>query len=196
MVDRYLSVMRGWWLAWSSSTPRRSGAFVVEVLERASRMNLMHMPRGKRLVAWPSISLGTANAVGAGMDTLTGIGAINTDPYSSKDGVGERRASAVGGDLHSSTGTSEGRSGNKDHSVLHLGDVFRLRSVKFPGYELGITSERLRGDFCYLGLRKVDDKENDTWCVPLRFSLKAPASEIFASRGGSKVQPVQPVGQQ
>lgn len=186
---KYLSVTRGWWLAWNSPTPRRSGAFVVEVLERVPRMqNLMSMHVTKRLVSWPSISLGTAGAVG--MDTLHGMGAINTDPYSPRDGAVERRNSQLGGDLHSSSGVVDSR-GSKDHSVLHLGDVFRLRSVKFPDYELGITSEHVRGDFCYLGLRKVSDKEKDTWCVPLRFSLKAP--DLFTSRDRSKVQPVQPV---
>lgn len=178
-------------MAWNSSTPRRSGAFVVEVLERAPRMNLM---TSKRLVSWPSISLGTAGAVGAGnMDTLTGIGAINTDSFVSRERGLERRNSKVGNELHSSSGTADGRNACKDHSVLHLGDTFRLRSVKFPDYELGITSERVRGDFCYLGLRKVNDLEKDTWCVPLRFNLKAPASEIFTSRDRSKTQSVQPV---
>jgi len=188
-------VTRGWWLAWNSSIPRRSGAFVVEILERAPRINLMG---NKRLVSWPSISLGTAGAVGAGnLDTLTGIGAINTDASRDRGGL-ERRTSNSFMGMESHTTTSganlDGRAvGSKDLSVLHLGDIFRLRSVKFPDYELGITSEHVRGDFCYLGLRKVNDKEKDTWCVPLRFSLKAPASEIFASRDRSKTQAVQPV---
>ena len=35
------------------------------------------------------------------------------------------------------------------------GDYFRLKSVKFPGYELGITSVKLKDEYYYLGLRKV-----------------------------------------
>ncbi len=38
---------------------------------------------------------------------------------------------------------------------LRPGDMFRLKSVKFPGYELGITSVKLKDDYYYLGLRKV-----------------------------------------
>lgn len=36
-----------------------------------------------------------------------------------------------------------------------VGDTFRLRSVKFPDYELGITNTRINNEYCYLGLRKV-----------------------------------------
>ena len=35
------------------------------------------------------------------------------------------------------------------------GDYFRLKSVKFPGYELGITSVKLKDEYYSLGLRKV-----------------------------------------
>lgn len=46
----------------------------------------------------------------------------------------------------------------KDSHLLRAGDVFRLRSVKFPDYELGITGKTLK-DNCYnLGLRKVSTK--------------------------------------
>lgn len=38
---------------------------------------------------------------------------------------------------------------------LRTGDSFRLRSVKFPDYEMGVTSVKLRDEFCYVGLRKV-----------------------------------------
>ena len=34
---KYLSVAKGWWLAWSSDVPRRSGAFVIEITERARK---------------------------------------------------------------------------------------------------------------------------------------------------------------
>jgi hypothetical protein len=38
---------------------------------------------------------------------------------------------------------------------LRTGDSFRLRSVKFPEYEMGVTSVKLKDEFCYVGLRKV-----------------------------------------
>jgi hypothetical protein len=38
---------------------------------------------------------------------------------------------------------------------LRAGDSFRLRSVKFPDYEMGVTSVKLKDEFCYVGLRKV-----------------------------------------
>jgi hypothetical protein len=40
LMVRYMSVTKGWWLAWSSSTPRRSGAFIVEILEKAPQQSL------------------------------------------------------------------------------------------------------------------------------------------------------------
>ncbi len=39
--------------------------------------------------------------------------------------------------------------------ILRSGDAFRLRSLKFPEYELGITNVKIRDNFSYLGLRKV-----------------------------------------
>ena len=38
---------------------------------------------------------------------------------------------------------------------LRTGDSFRLRSVKFPDYEMGVTSVKLKDEFCYVGLMKV-----------------------------------------
>ena len=43
----------------------------------------------------------------------------------------------------------------KEKESLRHGDIFRLRSAKFPEFELGITSVKVADDFCYLGLRKV-----------------------------------------
>lgn len=40
---------------------------------------------------------------------------------------------------------------------LRTGDSFRLRSVKFPEYEMGVTSVKLKDEFCYVGLRKVSE---------------------------------------
>lgn len=38
--------------------------------------------------------------------------------------------------------------------VLKSGDSFRLRSLKFPDYEMGVTSVKLKDQFCKLGLRE------------------------------------------
>lgn len=69
--------------------------------------------------------------------------------------------------------------------ILRTGDLFRLRSVKFPEYELGITSHKLVTnadagkavtdaskvkDYCYLGLRKIGLLNN--WCTEVRFCVK------------------------
>lgn len=35
---RYMSVTKGWWLRWNSPIARRSGAFVIEVVERAPQV--------------------------------------------------------------------------------------------------------------------------------------------------------------
>lgn len=60
---------------------------------------------------------------------------------------------------------------------LRTGDSFRLRSVKFPEFEMGVTSVKLKDEFCYVGLRKIDGPSNhnevsEEWCVPMRFSVK------------------------
>jgi hypothetical protein len=61
--------------------------------------------------------------------------------------------------------------------VLRAGDQFRLRSMKFPDYELGVTSVKLKDDFCYLGLRKVESNgekvKAEEWCMPVRFSVRS-----------------------
>ena len=58
-------------------------------------------------------------------------------------------------------------------AVLRLGDTFRLRSMKFPEYELGVTSDKIKDDYCYLGLRKVaEESDGSEWCMPVRFSVK------------------------
>lgn len=53
-----------------------------------------------------------------------------------------------------STSNTIGGQGSAD-DVLYTGDTFRLRSVKFPDYEFGITNSRINDDHCYTGLRKV-----------------------------------------
>ena len=32
--DKYMSVTKGWWMGWASSVPRKSGVFVVEIIEK------------------------------------------------------------------------------------------------------------------------------------------------------------------
>lgn len=93
-------------MSWSSSEPRRSGAFTIEILEKAPQNKLKeHFDNIKEKIR-PHHNNGAAN------------------------------------------------NANADH-VLRIGDVFRLRSVKFPEFELGLTSVKLRDDYCYLGMRKV-----------------------------------------
>jgi hypothetical protein len=97
---RFMSVARGKWISWSSNVPRRSGAFMIEILEKAY--------------------LGPIEK---------GIGKILNKE---KD----------------------------EENVLRTGDLFRLRSVKFPEFELGVTGDRLTGEYFLLSLKKVRDDKN------------------------------------
>ena len=68
--------------------------------------------------------------------------------------------------------------------TVRTGDAFRLRSVKFPEYELGITNKKIRDEFCYLGLRKIGDTASagsDNWCQEVWYYIKVSsvATEIF-----------------
>eukprot|EP01042_Synura_sphagnicola_P004568 gene4568-5805_t len=137
---RYLSVSRGWWLAWSSRRPRRSGVFTVEILERAV----------------------AASTVSASMSIASNILDRNFENIREKMGV-VRQGPGPGPEKENES--------FKEGDELRHGDLFRLRNVKFPDFELGITSVRVSGDFCYLGLRKVDDA-NGAWCQPVRFATK------------------------
>lgn len=78
-------------------------------------------------------------------------------------------------------GLGTGTKGGTQDKILRTGDLFRLRSIKFPEYELGVTSHKLAtgspaGDagkgkeYSYLGLRKVGVLNN--WCTEVRFSVK------------------------
>lgn len=106
-----MSVTRGWWMAWSSNEARRSGAFIIEVLEKAPQNKLKEF-------------------------TVQIKGQIDNI----KEKIGNNAKTPVG---------------TKEDNVIRPGDMFRLRSVKFPEYELGITSVKLKDEYCYLGLRKV-----------------------------------------
>ena len=142
--SKYMSVTKGWWIAWTSSVPRRSGAFIVEIMERAPQNILKaHI---KQQMASLSSSFGNAPKV------------------------------------------------NKDQDILRTGDSIRLRSYKFPEFELGVTSEKIKDDFCYLGLRKVNGQvlggneslNSDLWCSEMRFSVKlnSLSTELFKINKG------------
>jgi len=87
--SKYLSITGGgWWVAWSSSVPRRSGVFRLEITEQAP----------------------------------------------------QNRVNSI-----------------SDH-VLRSGDMFRLRSLKFPDFHLAISSKQIKGltqPHFYLALHKI-----------------------------------------
>jgi hypothetical protein len=56
--------------------------------------------------------------------------------------------------------------------ILRSGDYFRLRSVKFPDVEIGVTNVRLEKDYFYLGFAKVTNEfieSDDSQVQPLYF---------------------------
>lgn len=126
LVFRYLSVTRGWWLAWSSLEPRFSGAFEIDIVQRA--------PQNVKLLR---------DHVG----NLRKIGQLSIHIPGTKHNSPKHAAPAA---------VDPEKVVEQDPS-LRPGDLFRLKSVKFPGYELGITSVKLKDDYYYLGLRKVGD---------------------------------------
>lgn len=126
---RFLSVTRGWWLAWSSTEPRFSGTFEIEIVERA--------PQNIKLLK-------------DHMNNLRKIGQLgNLNIHI----PGTKHASPK--HLTPAPAASEAEKVVEQDPSLRPGDMFRLKSVKFPGYELGITSVKLRDEYYYLGLRKV-----------------------------------------
>lgn len=142
-----MSLAKGWWMAWSSPSPRRSGAFVIEIVEKAPVHSLKDQIRGgldhiKETIGRgrPHVSLAMVGAVGGSLDGSLPLHL--------------RRNTAGGGAGGAGTGGGAGY-GDFGEDYLRTGDLFRLRSVKFPEYELGVTSQHVKGDFCYLGLRKV-----------------------------------------
>ena len=171
--------MRGWWLAWSSPEPRRSGAFIVEIVERASRIkNPLNIPNPRNLL--PTMSLNQIGAVGTD-GLFEKMGAINTKTPTHQSTINGGNDNRFGGQSLATTQTTTHHHDHhdKDTGLLNVGDVFRLRSIKFPDYELGLTSERLRDDFYYLGLRKTSDKDSDNWCSTLHFSLSTSSGVVF-----------------
>ena len=98
---------RGWWLAWTSTEPRFSGAFEIEIVERA--------PQNIKLLREHF----------ANLRKIGQLGNLSPPPPGSVVALSEVEKAV-----------------EQDPS-LHPGDMFRLKSVKFPGYELGITSVKL-----------------------------------------------------
>lgn len=130
MLFRFLSVTRGWWLAWSSTEPRFSGAFEIEIVERA--------PQNVRLL---KEHLHNLRKIGQ-------LGNLNLHLPGTKPHVSPKHSPVAQVEAVTEKVVEQDPS-------LRPGDMFRLKSVKFPGYELGITSVKLKDDYYYLGLRKV-----------------------------------------
>jgi hypothetical protein len=114
----FMSVSKGWYVSWASDKPRRSGAFVIEIIKKAPQSILGH---GKEII---------------------------------KEKVLQKE--------------------KEDSDVLRGGDIFRLKSVKFPLYELGVTSVRLKDDHFHVGLRKIEEESSNKsdWCLPLHLTAK------------------------
>ena len=127
---RFLSVTRGWWLAWSSTEPRFSGAFEIEIVERA--------PQNIKLLKEHMNNLRKLGQLGNLNIHIPGTKHVSPKHVVAAPAAAEAAEKVV----------------EQDPS-LRPGDMFRLKSVKFPGYELGITSVKLKDEYYYLGLRKV-----------------------------------------
>jgi hypothetical protein len=125
-----LSVTRGWWLAWTSSEPRFSGVFELEIVERA--------PQNIKLLREHMHNLRKIGQLGNLNIHIPGTKHSSPKHVIAAPAVAENVEKVV----------------EQDPS-LRPGDMFRLKSVKFPGYELGITSVKLKDEYYYLGLRKV-----------------------------------------
>ena len=126
---------RGWWLAWTSPVPRRSGAFVLEILERSTETLDKRLLKGMKTTGHL-----LASAAGMASSSTTGGGVPTQDDSASV------RSTASGN--RSPKVLQKGE-------VLRAGDFFRLRSVKYPEFEFGVTNVRLRDDYFYMGLAKV-----------------------------------------
>lgn len=132
-------------MAWNSPEPRRSGAFIVEIVERAPQ-NIFK--EGLDVIKEKIASRGGNNASNNNMHASSSTAAGNNNAGSNGHNTSTQSlASAQQLQQLSST---------VDEATLRPGDFFRLRSVKFPDFELGLTSVKLRDEYCYLGLRKVE----------------------------------------
>lgn len=171
-----MSVTRGWWMSWASSYPRRSGAFKVEIIERSQNTIMEQFEKRfdqiKGKIGRPSISLGAVGGMG-NVGALNAMGALSSRdlthsqsisaPSNSPLGnqqsvgglVGAGGAGSIGGAGGGGGGLPSAAASINEDTILRHGDFFRLRSVKFPEYELGVTIDRVKDDYCYCGLRKV-----------------------------------------
>lgn len=69
---------------------------------------------------------------------------------------------------------------DKGDNILRTGDSFVLRSLKYPDFELGLTSEQLTSSpsHCYVGLRRstiggaMATTKESKWCQEVRFRVK------------------------
>ncbi len=126
-----MSLKAGWYIQWNKAEPRKSGAFTIEVIERAPR----------NILSPQSV----------------------TDSF--REGFRSLSSYYTGETIQDITPDTA----NKE---LRAGDQFRLRSVKFPEYELGITTKHLEGEYCYLGLQKNEKSNGDDWCHTTIFTAK------------------------
>lgn len=140
---KFMSIRQGWWISWTENDPRRSGAFKIEIIERA-----------------PQIFTDLARSIGSKVPLKTRLSAAALQESESKE-------TGVGG----------------PDTELRTGDFFRLRSVKFPEYELGITSKHIEGDHCYLGLHKAQpfgvEEDENVWCHSTRFTARFRDTIVF-----------------
>jgi hypothetical protein len=187
----FMSMKRGWWLAWGSTEPRRSGAFVIEIVERAPQLHLPSLMPNIARVATGSTVLSSANlaasqAVAATPDGLAGTGAASAGVSGNEVADSPASMPQVSVPLlpaTASSGAGAAAQDSKEKDVLNTGDLFRLRSVKFPEYELGITSKKIAGDHCYLGLHKAQafgvEEDENVWCHTTRFSARYSNTIVF-----------------
>ena len=108
-------------MAWSSDTPRKSGVFIIEIIEKAKQ-----------------------NIISEQFNAITDKISKATSGVIPNMGLKEQQL--------------------VEHDAIGPGDSFRLRSMKFPDYELGLTSVKIKHEVeCfYLGLRKVIQNDAST----------------------------------
>ena len=105
-----MSVTRGWWMAWNSNEPRRSGAFRIQIVDKAHSQ-------------------------------------FKEQIKNIKDNIKEKMNHLV-----KNNSNIEDNKGDKEKEfdpILRPGDSFRLISLKFPDFELGLTSVKIRDEYCY-----------------------------------------------
>ena len=145
---KFMSVAKGWWMAWYSSTPRRSGAFKIEILERGEGLE-QQFEKGLTKIK---------DKMNSSMMNVRQNALVPPQPAAAAAAAAAKVAAI------------------EPDAVLRAGDHFRLRSMKFPDFELGVTSDKIKDDFCYLGLRKIaaDDMHgnHEEWAIMVRFSVK------------------------